>query len=1206
MKTSRLAVPANPRAGSLRRAFAPVFRLGSPLRRVATAFLAPAVLSASAFAVNLSWNPNPEPDITGYQLSYGTSPGVRTEILDAGLNTSISVSGLAAGTTYYFAVTATNEAGLQSAPSDEISYQEPDGPVDPPASPGSEIPSTGWTVKYASSEETQEEDGRAVNAIDGDPDTYWMSRWSTNYQRPPHTLQIDLGTAQSIQGFRYLPRQDELDFGSVGQYEFYVSMDGLDWGSPVAKGVFTDTNSEKEVLFASKTGRYVQFRAITSLDGSILACVAELNLLQGGDIPPPENEAPVAVAQSIGALEDDTVPILLSAGDPDGDPLTYSIVSGPATGTLSGTAPELTYTPAADFNGSDSFTFEVDDGLAVSNTATVSITVAPVNDPPLASSKSVTTDEDVPVAIVLPASDKDSGSLSYIIVSGPSNGALSGTAPFLTYVPTAGFSGSDSFTFRASDGLVNSNTATVSITVNSINDAPMAESASFATLEDTPVSIHLSASDVEGDPLTYTVMSPPSGGTLSGTAPNLTYSPGADFNGSDSFTFRSNDGSLNSNTATVSITVTAVNDAPVAVSKSVTTDEDVPVAIVLAASDKDGDLLDYMIVEGPVHGSLSGTAPNLSYSPDAGFSGSDSFTFRANDGSANSSTATVFITVHAINDAPVAVSTSATTAEDTSVSIHLSATDVDGDSLTYTVIDPPLKGTLTGAAPDFTYVPDVDVSGADSFTFSANDGSVNSNTATVSITITPVNDRPVALAGSAATVVGEPVSVVLSAFDKDSPSLKFSIVSGPSKGSITGSPPNVSYLPNADSSGNDSFSFRANDGEADSDVATVSISVDAGVLPPPPPPNIRPVFAADPIVIPAVEDTALAGRLDASDPDEGGTLVFSKVSGPTWLTVSPSGALGGTPSNEDVGVNAFTVQAADSWGASASASLVVTVANTNDAPVFILNPITCPEGGEEVAYEGETIAGTAVDVDAGDSIAYAKVSGPEWLEISADGALSGMPPAGSSGLNLFTVRATDKAGAFGESILRISISSPDLPLPWELADLGSTGQPSRAAYASGSFTLTGSGNLAGSSDSGCYVWQSFSGDGSITARLISPGDGGSDSMAGVMIRDSLASNSRHCFIGMDGRGGFRWLRRSKTGRSTSSTTSGTGSPPDTWLRLVRTGRTVYAYTSTDGSKWSRVGSTSTRIGRNCYIGLVVASGTESLGSATFSEVEVSP
>src|SRR5207247_480135 len=157
----------------------------------------------------------------------------------------------------------------------------------------------------------------------------------------------------------------------------------------------------------------------------------------------------------------------------------------------------------------------------------------------------------------------------------------------------------------------------------------------------------------------------------SGTAPNLIYTPAPNYNGPDSFTFRANDGELGSNIATVSITVNAVNDAPVASNQAVVTDEDTAKTITLGASDVEGSALTYTIGTGPAHGTLSGTAPNLTYTPAPAYNGADSFTFTANDGQATSNVATVFITVANPNGTPVANSQSILTPEDTAVDIML-------------------------------------------------------------------------------------------------------------------------------------------------------------------------------------------------------------------------------------------------------------------------------------------------------------------------------------------------------------------------------------------------------------------------------------------------------------------------------------------------------------------------------------------------------
>src|SRR5205823_5272119 len=234
-------------------------------------------------------------------------------------------------------------------------------------------------------------------------------------------------------------------------------------------------------------------------------------------------------------------------------------------------------------------------------------------------------------AIVLTATDVDGDALTYAMVVAPAHGALSGTAPTVTYTPAANYNGPDSFTFKANDGTLNSNVATVTLTVTPVNDAPVATAQSVTTNQDTAKAMTLTATDVDGDTLTDAVVTAPTHGTLSGVAPNLTYTPAANYNGADSFTFKANDGTVDSSAATVSLTVTAVNDAPVANAQTVTTAEDTAKAIVLTATDVDGDPLTYAIVAAPTHGALSGVAPTVTYTPAANYNGADSVTFKAKD-----------------------------------------------------------------------------------------------------------------------------------------------------------------------------------------------------------------------------------------------------------------------------------------------------------------------------------------------------------------------------------------------------------------------------------------------------------------------------------------------------------------------------------------------------------------------------------------------
>jgi hypothetical protein len=310
-------------------------------------------------------------------------------------------------------------------------------------------------------------------------------------------------------------------------------------------------------------------------------------------------------------------------------------------------------------------------------------------------------------------------------------------------------------------------------------DAPVAQDLpSETTPEDAPVTITLTATDTESDPLTFTIVSPPSHGSLSNTqlpdcsgAPTCTedvdYSPDANYNGSDSFTYTATDGSLDSNIATVTISITAVNDAPVAAAKpSETTQEDTPHSITMSGTDVDGDALTFS-ASSPTHGGLTnfGTAScnaltpsscteTVDYTPSANYSGGDSFTYKVNDGTADSSSAIVTISITAVNDPPTAdAKPSVSTAEDTLHTITLSGGDTEGSALTFAIVSPThgslsnvgtaqCSGTPSTCTQTVDYTPAANYNGPDSFTYRTNDGTTSSASALVSISVSSVNDTP--------------------------------------------------------------------------------------------------------------------------------------------------------------------------------------------------------------------------------------------------------------------------------------------------------------------------------------------------------------------------------------------------------------------------------------------------------------------------------
>lgn len=568
----------------------------------------------------------------------------------------------------------------------------------------------------------------------------------------------------------------------------------------------------------------------------------------------------------------------------------------------------------------------------------------------------------------------------------------------------------------------------------------------------------------------------------------------------------------------------------------------------------------------------------------------------------------VTITVLSNNQPPAfasaAISLPAT--EDQTFSSALGATDPDaGDLLSFTKAAGPgwltvsSDGALSGA-PGNAQV------GANVFTVRVTDPEGAFDEVQLTVTVANVNDAPEFLletlsVGPAAEDQALVATLAGSAGDVDAgDSFQFSKVGGPAwltvaaDGSLGGTPGNSDVGANV-------FTVRVTDLAGDFSQTTLSIEVTNA--------NDPPEFAAASISGPAAtEDMAYLASIagQASDPDAGDPRVFSKVAGPSWLTVSPDGSLSGTPGNAEVGANLFTVRVTDAAGAFADATLSIAVTNAADAPVFAADPILRAGGTEGESYSATSLAGTATDDDAGEVPLYSRVAGPDWLVVAPDGSLSGTPPSGSAGLNSFTVRATDPGGAFDEATLLVEVAAAGLPLPWDESGIGAALAGSTTIQPGG-LQLTGSGILKGRNDALHFVWQPLGNGGSITARIDAFDGASPDSRAGVMIRDTLATNSRHVFMGMTGDGGYRWVRRTGLNGNTSTSVSGSGTRPDAWVRLVRSGNRITAFKSPDGTVWTEVGSLTAALPETCYFGLALASGsTAASATASFSHIIVNP
>jgi VCBS repeat-containing protein len=288
------------------------------------------------------------------------------------------------------------------------------------------------------------------------------------------------------------------------------------------------------------------------------------------------------------------------------------------------------------------------------------------------------------------------------------------------------------------------------------NHAPVANSDSYATNEDTALTAVIPGvlsndTDADGDALTAVLVAGPLHGSLTlNTDGSFTYTPDLNWNGTDTFTYKANDGSVDGNTATVTITVGSDNDVPVAVADPYSTNEDTVLVVTASGvltndTDADGDTLSAILVGGPSNGTLSlSTDGSFTYTPNTNWSGTDSFTYKANDGSADSGTVSVTITVTPVNDAPTATPGSVTTSQNVPVSDTVVGGDVDGDTLTFATTSSPIHGSVTAFNPvtgAFTYTPDTNYIGGDTFSFTATDGTLTSAPAAVTIAVNAVAEN---------------------------------------------------------------------------------------------------------------------------------------------------------------------------------------------------------------------------------------------------------------------------------------------------------------------------------------------------------------------------------------------------------------------------------------------------------------------------------
>jgi len=422
-------------------------------------------------------------------------------------------------------------------------------------------------------------------------------------------------------------------------------------GDPLVFSLLEAPTSGRVDIEDDGTFTYTPDRDFFGSDGFLWAATDDSNLSTGAirvDIDVAEvNDPPVVLDNGFVGPEDTVIEGTLLATDPDGDELTWTVTTQPSHGSLllNTAVGSFTYTPDTDYFGPDAFEVTVSDRLEDSDPAVVDLTITAVNDPPILTAKTLTTDEDTPLADVVVATDPDGDVVTYRIDQPPTLGiaSIDRDTGALTYTPNKDLNGTDNLTIVASDPFEDS-PARLTIIVVPVNDPPRLDSIGLLTTdEDTIVTGIVTGSDPEGDTLNFFVEGAPAHGnvTISAGTGALAYTPGENYNGIDQFRIAASDGTDPSAPAVIDVLVAAVNDPPVAMTSEVSTLTGEPVETTLLANDPDGDMLFYVIETPPDHGSANVDAETgvLRYVPEPGYDGRDVVEWSVSDGELSASSA---------------------------------------------------------------------------------------------------------------------------------------------------------------------------------------------------------------------------------------------------------------------------------------------------------------------------------------------------------------------------------------------------------------------------------------------------------------------------------------------------------------------------------------------------------------------------------------
>ncbi|MEP0942435.1 MAG: Ig-like domain-containing protein [Rhizobiaceae bacterium] len=794
----------------------------------------------------------------------------------------------------------------------------------------------------------------------------------------------------------------------------------------------------------------------------------------------PVNDAPIITHDPATIMEDAVLIGALTVADVDiGDTPEATLDTPPENGIVVVNADgTYSYTPNTHYFGADSFSVVVTDDAGLTDSMTVNITVAAVNDAPDAFTDSVNIPEDVATALspTIPIDVDDDaadmtvtlnqvptptqGTIYYIKDSGGSAAATAGKIlslsefATLSFTPVPSYAGTvDQLQYTVSDdeGLSDSGSnGTITLIINGINDAPTASTQAIAVTEDITTALNptlpADIDDALAD-LTISVSQVPStaqgeltydldlGGTATvvvGTEMSVTefgtlsFNPATNYQGAvDAFTYRvtDDDGSSNADSVgAINLSIIPQNDLPGANTPDIIIAEDqVHSGAVLMTDPDQGDTPEASLASAPANGTAVINADGTyTYTPDANFSGADIFSIRITDDAGANVTVSINVTVTQMNDAPVLSASNPTTTEDVAVVASVVMSDPDtGDAPVASLGSAPTNGFVTvNADGTYTYTPLANFSGTDSFTIIATDGSGATDTKSISVTVTPVNDAPIALDATHTLPEDGVLNATLSISDVDvGDTPQASLSAPPSNGAATvNADGSYSYVPNSGFSGFDSFTILVTDDAGLTDTATIIVNIAFG--------NDAPTISATPIN--TEMGTPFNGSVVVTDPDPGDIPVVTLGSGPAngSVVVNADGTYTYTPNSGFFGSDSFELIATDNLGLTANTSVEVTVVGEaasasayaySSAAVAASSATSASEDAASGAEEFETMElgvteATTVEEPASKqaSLLPPEQSSPTPFKLAGRETAAGNQPSAEQSQNVLSVKVDEE------------------------------------------------------------------------------------------------------------------------------------------------------------------------------------------------------